>query len=43
MKKLLLTALLLSLTLSACGKVGALEYDGERKQPKFDKIIDEDL
>ncbi|OFW94223.1 MAG: hypothetical protein A2887_05700 [Alphaproteobacteria bacterium RIFCSPLOWO2_01_FULL_40_26] len=34
--------ILLSLfLLNSCGRKGALEYPGERKQPKFENVIDE--
>lgn len=39
MKKIII---LLILTLCfSCGKKGALRYQGERKQPNFDKVFDE--
>lgn len=36
-----LLILLTSLSLTACGKKGQLTYEGERKIPKFDHVIDE--
>jgi predicted small lipoprotein YifL len=43
MRKIVLLALFLSLALSACGKKGALYYEGERGKPDFDNVIDEEL
>jgi len=42
MRKIAFLALLLSLILSSCGKKGPLTYPGEREQPIFDHVIDED-
>ncbi len=42
MKKAVILIILFGLTISSCGKKGALTYEGERKQPSFDKVIDEE-
>jgi len=31
------------LTLTSCGRKGALEYPGGQKRPKFDRVVDEDM
>ena len=42
MKKAVILLILFGLIISSCGKKGALTYDGKRKQPVFDKVIDEE-
>ncbi|MDX2083248.1 MAG: lipoprotein [Rickettsiales bacterium] len=41
MKKFFFLILLITIALNACGRKGPLEYPGEQKRPKFDKVIDE--
>lgn len=41
MKVKIILILVISLSLAACGKQGKLTYEGERKIPKFDHVIDE--
>jgi predicted small lipoprotein YifL len=40
-KKIFFLTLLTFFVLTSCGRKGALEYEGERPKPKFDKVIDE--
>jgi predicted small lipoprotein YifL len=42
MKQALILIILFGLTISSCGKKGALTYEGERKQAVFDEVIDEE-
>lgn len=41
MKKNFLLILLFTLTVTACGRKGPLEYPEGQKKPKFEKISDE--
>jgi predicted small lipoprotein YifL len=42
LKKLFYFFLISLLTLTSCGKKGALEHLKDEKRPKFDKVIDEE-
>lgn len=42
MKKTIFLIIIIFLTLTSCGKKGQLTYEGERKIPKFDHVIDEE-
>ena len=42
MRKIFLLILSFTLVLTACGRKGALTYPGEREQPDFSKVIDEE-
>ncbi len=42
MRRVFLLILLSSILLASCGRKGPLTYEGDRKQPKFDKVIDEE-